>query len=105
MADAGPMDPRFEELPVPVARRRRRGWPSAVWIVPILAILATGALALRAYLAAGPTIEIKFESAEGLEVGKSDVRYKNVPVGRISSVELTADQRAILVKVKLSTLR
>jgi paraquat-inducible protein B len=72
-----------------------------VWLVPVFAIVAAGALAIRAYLAAGPTIEIRFESAEGLEVGKSDVRYKNVPVGKISSVELTADQRAILVKVKL----
>jgi paraquat-inducible protein B len=72
-----------------------------VWIVPILAIAAAGSLAIRAYLEAGPTIEITFDSAEGLEVGKSDVRYKNVPVGTISSVELTEDQRAILVRVKL----
>jgi paraquat-inducible protein B len=96
-----PVDPRFEDLPVPVARRGRRGWPSAVWIVPILAVVAAGALGIRAYLQAGPTIEITFDSAEGLEVGKSDVRYKNVPVGKISSVELTADQHAILVTVKL----
>ena len=96
-----PVDPRFEDLPVPVGRRRRRGWPSAVWIVPILAVVAAGALAIRAYLGAGPTIEITFDSAEGLEVGKSDVRYRNVPVGKITSVELTDDQRAILVQVKL----
>ena len=96
-----PEDHRFEELPVPVGHRRRRGWPSAVWIVPILAVVVAGALAIRAYLGAGPTIEITFDSAEGLEVGKSDVRYKNVPVGKISSVELTADQRAILVTVQL----
>jgi paraquat-inducible protein B len=96
-----PVDPRFEDLPVPISHRRRRGWPSAVWIVPILAVIVAGGLALRAYLGAGPTIEITFDSAEGLEVGKSDVRYKNVPVGKISSVELTEGQRTILVKVKL----
>jgi len=96
-----PFDPSFEELPVPVGRQRRPGWPSAVWLVPILAVVAAGALAIRAYLGAGPTIEITFDSAEGLEVGKSDVRYKNVPVGKITSVELTADQRAIRVTVEL----
>ena len=97
------VDPRLEDLPVPVVhqRKRRREWPSAVWIVPIVAVIAASTLALRAYLRAGPTIEITFESAEGLEVGKSDVRYKNVPIGKISSVELTEDQRAILVRVKL----
>jgi paraquat-inducible protein B len=72
-----------------------------VWIVPILAVVVAAALAIRAYLGAGPVIEITFDSAEGLEVGKSDIRYKNVPVGKISSVDLTEDQRAILVKVKL----
>jgi len=99
-----PVDPRlpgYEELPVPVHHQRRRGWPSAVWLVPILAVAAAGSLAVRAYLRAGPTIEITFDSAEGLEVGKSDVRYKNVPVGKITSVELSDDQRAILVKVEL----
>jgi paraquat-inducible protein B len=72
-----------------------------VWIVPILAVVAAGALAIRAYLSTGPTIEITFESAEGLEVGKSDVRFRNVPVGKISSIELTADHRAILATVEL----
>jgi paraquat-inducible protein B len=96
-----PVDPRLEDLPVPVSRRRKRGWPSAVWIVPILAVVAAGALAIRAYLEAGPTIEITFDSAEGLEVGQSDVRYKNVPVGKISSIELVPDQPRILVTVKL----
>ena len=94
-------DPRFEDLPVPVVHKHKRGRPSAVWIVPILAVLAAGTLALRSYLRAGPMIEITFESAEGLEVGKSDVRFRNVPIGKISSVELTRDQRAILVKVRL----
>jgi len=94
-------DPRFEDLPVPVVHKHKRGRPSAVWIVPILAVLAAGTLALRSYLRAGPTIEITFESAEGLEVGKSDVRFKNVPIGKISSIELTDDQRQILVRVQL----
>ncbi|HEX4422253.1 MAG TPA: MlaD family protein [Kofleriaceae bacterium] len=95
-------DPRFEDLPVPVVHHHKRGWPSAVWIVPIVAIVAAGALALRTYLRAGPTIQITFENAEGLEAGKSDVRYRNVPVGKIDRIELTADQREIIVTVKLN---
>ena len=94
-------DPRFDDLPIPAVRHHKRGWPSAVWIVPILAVVAAGGLALRTYLHRGPTIHITFESAEGLEAGKSDVRYKNVPVGKIESVELGSDRSRILVTVKL----
>lgn len=95
-------DPRFDDVPVPVVKRRKRTRPSAVWIVPILAVVAAGALAVKAYVQQGPTIHITFDSAEGLEVGKSDVRYKNVPVGQISSIELTEDERAIIATVKLN---
>ena len=95
-------DSRFEDVPVPVVRKRKRGWPSAVWIVPIVAIAAAGALAIRAYLQRGPTIQITFETADGLEVGKSDVRYKNVPVGTISNIELADDERTIIATVELN---
>jgi paraquat-inducible protein B len=94
-------DPRFDDLPVP-AVHKKRGRPSAVWIVPVLALLAAGGLALRTYLQAGPTIKITFETAEGLEAGKSDVRYKNVPIGTIETVELTSDQQEIVATIKLN---
>ncbi|HEY0193037.1 MAG TPA: MlaD family protein [Kofleriaceae bacterium] len=94
-------DPRFDDLPIPVVRHHKRGWPSAVWIVPVLAVLAAGGLGLRAYLRRGPTIHITFDTADGLEAGKSDVRYKNVPVGKIDTVELAPDRSRILVTVKL----
>ncbi|HET9624154.1 MAG TPA: MlaD family protein [Kofleriaceae bacterium] len=95
-------DPRFEDLPAPAVHHHKRGRPSAVWIVPILALLAAGALAIRTYLQSGPTIKITFETADGLEAGKSDVRYKNVPIGKIDSVELTSDQQEIVVTVTLN---
>ncbi|MFT3696787.1 MAG: MlaD family protein [Kofleriaceae bacterium] len=88
------------DLPTPVSRKRR-GRPSAVWIVPIIAVAAAVLLAIRAYLHEGPTIKITFESADGLIVGTSDVRYKNVPIGKIDSIDLTDDRREIVVTVKL----
>ena len=82
-------DPRFEDLPVP-AVHHKRGRPSAVWLVPVIALLAAGGLALRTHLQSGPTIRITFESAEGLEAGKSEVRYKNVTIGRVRDVGITS---------------
>lgn len=93
-------DPRLGELPTPVSKKKR-GRPSAVWIVPIIAVAAAVALAVSTYLREGPTIKITFESADGLVVGTSDVRYKNVPIGKIDSIDLTDDRREIVVTVKL----
>ncbi|MDQ3367975.1 MAG: MlaD family protein [Myxococcota bacterium] len=94
-------DIKTDALPVPIIHRRKRGRPSAVWLVPIIAVVAAGALAVRTFLAAGPTIYISFDTAEGLEAGKSEVRYKNVPVGIVTEVDLLPDHR-ISAKVKLT---
>ena len=92
----------LDELPAPNVHHHKRGRPSAIWIVPIIAVLAGAALAIRTYLHEGPTIHIAFESAEGLEVGKSDVRYKNVPVGKITDIDISNDLEEIVATVELN---
>jgi paraquat-inducible protein B len=92
----------LDELPAPNVHHHKRGRPSAIWIVPIIAIAAGVTLGVRTYLRAGPTIHITFESADGLEIGKSDVRFKNVPVGKISDIDITADRQQIVVTVQLT---
>jgi paraquat-inducible protein B len=91
-----------ERFPIPHVHHRRRHRPSAVWIVPIIAIVAACALAVRTYLHTGPTIRITFNTADGIEGGKSEVRYKNVPVGKVTSVDLTPDRQHIVATVKLT---
>lgn len=92
-----------QAFPIPAVRHRKRGRPSAVWIVPVIAIVAAGALAVRTYLHTGPTIHITFDTADGIEGGKSEVRYKNVPVGKVTSVDLTSDRQHIIATVKLTS--
>jgi paraquat-inducible protein B len=91
----------LDELPAPNVHHHRRGRPSAIWIVPIIAIAAGVALGVRTYLRAGPTIRITFASAEGLEAGRADVRFKNVPVGKVTEIDLTSDHQQIVATVEL----
>ncbi|MBA3396525.1 MAG: MCE family protein [Deltaproteobacteria bacterium] len=63
--------------------------------------MAAGALAVRTYLRIGPTIYITFESAEGIEAGKSEVRWKNVPVGKVTAVDISDDHTRIIASVEL----
>ncbi|HEY4177913.1 MAG TPA: MlaD family protein [Kofleriaceae bacterium] len=92
-----------EQLPIPVVKPARKGGrPSAVWIVPMIALIAAGALAVKSYFSTGPTIRITFETADGIEGGKSEVRYKNVPVGTVVSVDLAKDRKHIVATVELT---
>ena len=91
-----------DDLPAPKVHQHKRGRPAAIWIVPLIAIAAATALAVRTYLRAGPTIKIKFENAEGLTIGQSDVRFKNVPVGKITDIDISDDLDEIVATVELN---
>jgi hypothetical protein len=43
-------------------------------------------------LATGPQVTIEFDSADGLRPGKTEVRYKEVVVGRVQSVTFSDDR-------------
>jgi paraquat-inducible protein B len=72
-----------------------------VWLVPIIAALVGLSLVIHAWLEAGPTISISFLSAEGLDPGKTPVKYKNVTIGRVTAVRLSEDRSRIIAKVAL----
>jgi paraquat-inducible protein B len=77
------------DIPEPVAARKAR-W-SLVWLVPIVAVLVGLSLAVKTYLDQGPTITISFKTAEGLEQGKTKIRYKDVEIGLVTSVKLAKE--------------
>lgn len=89
-----------DDLPEPVVRRPRIN-ASIVWLVPIIAALVGLSLVIHAWLEAGPTISISFLSAEGLDPGKTPVKYKNVTIGRVNAVRLSEDRSRIIAKVAL----
>jgi paraquat-inducible protein B len=88
------------DLPPPV-RRSNRFAPSLVWVVPVVAAIAALSLTLRTYLTLGPHITISFQTAEGLEAGKTEVRYKEVVIGRVTGIVLSDDHEHVLVHVRL----
>src|SRR5258706_14836189 len=62
---------------------------SLVWIVPIVAALAAGGIVLQRLLSEGPTITIVFKSSQGIEAGKTFVKYKDVRIGQVTAVQLS----------------
>jgi paraquat-inducible protein B len=95
-------DDRVQPIdPADPAVRRGRLRLSFIWVVPIIALIAAVTLGARAWLAAGPRIAITFRTAEGLEAGRTEVRYKEVVVGRVERVELDEDHQRVVASVVL----
>ncbi len=90
-----------EELPTPAVTNRR--WiPRLVWVVPIVAAVLGLSLLIRNWENEGPRITISFLSGEGVQVGKTLVKYRDVTVGHVSAVSLSADHQSVVVSADLS---
>ncbi|WP_161974514.1 PqiB family protein [Piscinibacter terrae] len=85
----------------PVVRKKNPARLSLVWLVPIVAVMIGLSLLISSVLQAGPRVTIEFRTAEGLEPGKTEVRYKEVIVGRVETVTLSEDRKRVLVVVRL----
>src|ERR1700684_3066441 len=93
--------PDNPEIAAPLIRSRR--WaPSLVWVVPIAAAVVGLSVAFNAWRTTGPRITISFQTAEGLEVGKTLVKYRNVTIGHVTAITLSADHMRVLVTADLA---
>ena len=88
------------EMPEAVVSTRRHQI-SIVWFVPLVALLIGGWLVYKTVSEKGPTISISFKSAEGLEAGKTKIKYKNVELGQVTEIRLTPDLSRVLVTAEL----
>ena len=70
------MSNQSQEAPEAQARSRRRF--SLVWVIPVVAVAAAAWLAFENYRNRGPEVEINFRVAEGLEPGKTVIRFRDV---------------------------
>lgn len=89
------------DLPRAQVASKSRSSFSLVWIVPLLAVLIGGWLAWKAISEKGPEFVIRFKTAEGLEAGKTKIKYKAVDVGVVESIALTPDRKIVLVRARM----
>ena len=95
-----PQVPDGARLPLPRIKSGR--WiPSLVWLVPIAAALVGLSLLVNTWRTTGPRITISFQTAEGLEAGKTQVKYRNVTIGHVTAIKVSPDHKRVLVTADL----
>ncbi len=99
MVEQNTSESRFKDAPEAVVKMKKQF--SIVWLVPLVALLIGGWLAFKAISEKGPTITITFKTAEGLEAGKTKIKYKDVEVGQVESIDLSEDGSHVIVTAQL----
>ena len=100
MTDSLPPD--ISPIPDAVAVPKRRWAISIVWLIPLVAVLVGGWVAVHYLISRGPTISIEFASAEGLEANKTKLRYKDVDIGTVSAIAIAKDRSHVIVTAKMA---
>jgi paraquat-inducible protein B len=91
-----------QSAPLPQAQLVERSRISLVWLLPVLALVIGGWLAWKTLSERGPTIQIQFESAAGIEKGRTKVKLKDVVIGQVTDIRLSDDLQRVEVTAQLN---
>jgi paraquat-inducible protein B len=80
---------------------KRRSPISVIWLIPLLTLGIGVWLVTKTLSEQGPVVTISFRSAEGVEAGKTRIKYKNVDIGLVEAVNFTKDLREVVLTVKM----
>ncbi len=79
---------------------RRSGF-SLIWVIPVLAVAAAVGVAVRNWSERGPLIEVIFNQAEGVRPGETELRYRDIPVGVVETVEFSETLDQVVAGIRL----
>ena len=88
--------PALENVPEAIVDEESKGFP-VVWLLPLVALLVGGWLFYKTMSEKGPEIRISFETAEGIEAGKTQIKFREVTVGKVDTVEISDDLKTVLL--------
>jgi paraquat-inducible protein B len=86
---------------LPESNIRPRSKFSIIWLVPLVAVLIGAWIGYKAWSETGPTITITFKTADGLEGGKTKIKYKNVDIGEVKSITVNQDTMNVEVMAEI----
>ncbi len=85
----------------PAPRVKKKAGPSLVWLIPLVTALVGGWLIVKTVSEKGPEITITFRTAEGIEAGKTKIKYKDIEIGVVDSVYFSEDFSRVIVKASM----
>ena len=85
----------------PAAEVRTKQGLSVVWLIPLIALVIGGWLAYKSISEQGPLISIRFKTAEGLEAGKTKIKFKDVIIGEVEDIQLSEGNDQVIVLARM----
>jgi paraquat-inducible protein B len=91
----------YDDLPQALIAEDHPGF-SFIWLVPLVALVIGIALIYKEYSSLGPSIQIQFQSAEGIEPKKTEIKYRDVVIGKVKAVQFSQGLSHVMVDAQLN---
>lgn len=101
-AKAPPQAHQLPEPPQPEIDKPSRWLPSLIWLIPLLAAIIGATQVVTWLLDKGPSITVSFATGEGLEAGKTKVKFKEVDIGQVTKVTLGPDATRVVATIQMA---
>jgi paraquat-inducible protein B len=89
----------LEDLPKAIVQRN---WKTGLfWLIPLAAAGLAGYFVYTQLLSGGPEVQISFDNAQGLQAGKSDVKYRGAEIGTVKNIQLAKDAKRVNITISL----
>lgn len=75
---------------------------NSIWLVPLIALLVAGWMLYQNWSSQGPVITLIASNADGLEMGKTKLKSRNVDVGRVIDIRLSPDYEKAIIQVRMN---
>lgn len=89
-----------DTLPKATIKSRKWIFP-VVWVVPVVAAIVAAYVAYDRAREFGPKITITFNDSSGVVTGQTPIKYRGVPIGEVTTVELSKDLKHAKVEARL----
>ncbi len=90
------------EMEVEPTRRSRLRNVSLIWLVPLIAIVVSLGVAWKSYSDRGTLITITFDDASGITPKDTTIRFHDVVIGTVESVDFTKDLSKVVIGARIS---
>ncbi|MDQ6997851.1 MAG: MlaD family protein [Mariprofundus sp.] len=75
---------------------------SMVWLIPVLTLCIGLWLIVKTISEQGPEITISMKTADGIEAGKTPIKYKDVKIGMVEALKFTKDFKHVVLTARLN---
>jgi len=75
---------------------------SSIWFLPLIAVLIGMWMVYYQWSSQGPLITIAFNTAEGMQSGKTKIKSRNVDIGEVTNITLNEDSDGVLITARIS---